>query len=356
MLLQANLQKLGHSCLSAEDGAEAWELYQENEVEVIITDMVMPGMDGIELCRRVRGFTGAKSPYTYFIFLTAISDQKNLLQAMHIGADDYLSKPLNFDELKVRLLVAERITALHQQLTEQKLEVEQLNERLERRVKERTEQLQATNRQLEEAALEQGRSQAALKESEDRFRQMAELSPEGIFIHVQGKIVFANKAFARLVGAETPEQLFGKATLEMAPPEDLEIIRERIGRLEQWGEKEGVSNPFLELKLYRLDGSLIEVEIASAFLRFKNMPAIQVMVRDISFRKQLEEGKRRNFQREKDLAEFKSDFITLTSHEFRTPLSIILGSTEFLEHYGHKIGEEKKVAYFQRIKGGVRNS
>jgi len=85
----------------------------------------MPGIDGIELCRRVRH--DARPGYTYFIFLTSLGDKEHLLTGIEAGADDYLAKPLDPDELKVRLISASRVTALHQQLAQQREELERLN-------------------------------------------------------------------------------------------------------------------------------------------------------------------------------------------------------------------------------------
>ena len=81
-------------------------------------------MDGLELCRRVRG---ANSDwYTFFIFLTALGNNEYLLEGMSAGADDYLAKPLDRDQLQVRLVAASRVNSLHRQLNEHKAELEKL--------------------------------------------------------------------------------------------------------------------------------------------------------------------------------------------------------------------------------------
>ena len=89
---------------------------------------MMPGVDGLELCRRVRGDN--RDGYTYFIFLTALGDREHLLQGLEAGADDYLSKPLDRDELGMRLTSALRVTELHRRLAVQNEELEQLNRML----------------------------------------------------------------------------------------------------------------------------------------------------------------------------------------------------------------------------------
>lgn len=125
LIVESTMQKFGHECLTASDGIAAWELYQSTQVDVVISDWLMPGIDGIELCRRIRA--SPRPGYTSFIFLTALSDKANLLAGIEAGADDYLAKPLDPDELRVRLVVASRITALHQRLAEQSAELERLN-------------------------------------------------------------------------------------------------------------------------------------------------------------------------------------------------------------------------------------
>jgi two-component system chemotaxis response regulator CheY len=128
LILQAALKSLGHDCVLARDGAEAWQLFQNGGADAIISDRMMPGMDGVELCRRIREHDGAA--YTYFIFLTAFDERAQVISGMEAGADDYLVKPLDVDELRMRLLVASRVTSLHRQLSQQSVELEQLNRQL----------------------------------------------------------------------------------------------------------------------------------------------------------------------------------------------------------------------------------
>ncbi|MEJ7819935.1 MAG: response regulator transcription factor, partial [Rubrobacteraceae bacterium] len=102
MILKRAVESLGHECISAADGEAAWSTFQTtSDVDVVISDWMMPGMDGLELCTRIRA-TDHES-YTFFIFLTSLTDKDHLLEGMDAGADDYLSKPLNRDELRARL-------------------------------------------------------------------------------------------------------------------------------------------------------------------------------------------------------------------------------------------------------------
>jgi two-component system, cell cycle response regulator len=128
-ILRDQLSSWGMENGEAEDGEKAWELYREGSgVDVIISDWMMPGMDGIELCRLVRN--GERDEYTHFIFLTALGSKDHLLMGLEAGADDYLSKPLDRDELQVRLISASRVTELHRRLAYQNSELERLNRKL----------------------------------------------------------------------------------------------------------------------------------------------------------------------------------------------------------------------------------
>jgi DNA-binding response OmpR family regulator len=107
-VLRQALRRLGHDVLEARDGAAAWELLQTESVRVVVSDWMMPNLDGLELCRRVRARTDAE--YTYFILLTSRdATEENQTAAADAGVDDFLTKPLDLSELWTRLRVAERI-------------------------------------------------------------------------------------------------------------------------------------------------------------------------------------------------------------------------------------------------------
>jgi serine phosphatase RsbU (regulator of sigma subunit) len=121
-LLRRAVEDLGHQCLVAEDGLEAWSLFRSEIPEVVISDWIMPGIDGDELCRRIRADETA--PYTYFVMLTSLEDKEHVLRGMQAGVDDYLTKPLDRNDLDARLIAASRVTALHRRVVEQQRELE----------------------------------------------------------------------------------------------------------------------------------------------------------------------------------------------------------------------------------------
>jgi len=106
-VLEASLARLGHEVVVAADGHAAWEIVGQQPLRVVVSDWKMPGFDGFELCRRIRERGGE---YTYFILLSSAgTGDGNMSQAIAAGVDDFLSKPLNLEELQMRLHVAERI-------------------------------------------------------------------------------------------------------------------------------------------------------------------------------------------------------------------------------------------------------
>jgi DNA-binding response OmpR family regulator len=109
----------GYNVSLAQNGRDAWDLLQIARVPIVISDWYMPEMDGPELCRRIRART--REPYVYFILVTSRGGKQQYLAGMEAGADDFIAKPVDPDELRARLTVAERILGLRHEL--QQLEV-----------------------------------------------------------------------------------------------------------------------------------------------------------------------------------------------------------------------------------------
>jgi DNA-binding response OmpR family regulator len=106
--LARTLQKLGHEVMTVADGAAALDALERDPVRVVVSDWMMPGLDGLELCRRVRSRSGTE--YVYFILLTGKQpSEANQREAIEAGVDDFLSKPLATQDIWMRLHVAERI-------------------------------------------------------------------------------------------------------------------------------------------------------------------------------------------------------------------------------------------------------
>lgn len=108
-LLKTTLRQFGHTVKAFNNGAEAWAEFDANPYRVIVSDWLMPEMDGLDFCRKVRKRPATE--YTYFILLTANVQQGNetYMEAMNAGIDDFMAKPLDRDLIWMRLKVAERI-------------------------------------------------------------------------------------------------------------------------------------------------------------------------------------------------------------------------------------------------------
>jgi len=115
--LLAIASKLGHQCHVATDGSLAWEILVTREIDVLLTDWMMPGIEGPELCRRIRSELG-DDRYIYVVVVTVLGHHDKVLDGMQAGADDYLIKPIDPFALRTRLVAAERVTALHDQLVQ----------------------------------------------------------------------------------------------------------------------------------------------------------------------------------------------------------------------------------------------
>jgi phosphoserine phosphatase RsbU/P len=124
--LEATLTEWGYEVVTASDGLAAWEvLRQEDAPRLVVLDWVMPGLDGLELCRRVRA--SAELAWTYLIVLTVRAGTENVVAGLEAGADDYFVKPIEWAQLRARLRVGERTLGLQQALADR---VQELNEAL----------------------------------------------------------------------------------------------------------------------------------------------------------------------------------------------------------------------------------
>lgn len=133
ILLATTLRQLGHVVAEATSGTAAWEMWSETRQPLVISDWMMPGMDGLDFCRRIRA--AQPGTLTYVMLLTAHSGKQNFLEAMDAGVDDFIVKPFARDQLSARLRVATRILDLHEGLRA-------AHDVLEARVNERTAELE----------------------------------------------------------------------------------------------------------------------------------------------------------------------------------------------------------------------
>ena len=113
-LMEMTLRRAGYEVVSAKDGREALEVFKERFFPIILTDLEMPEMDGLELCRAIRG--NPTEGYVYIFLITARDSKKDIIVGLEAGADDYLTKPFNHSELMARLKTALRVLELEKSL------------------------------------------------------------------------------------------------------------------------------------------------------------------------------------------------------------------------------------------------
>jgi sigma-B regulation protein RsbU (phosphoserine phosphatase) len=116
LLLTTMLKGQGHQVVAARNGREAWQAFQADAFSLLISDWMMPELDGLELCRMVRA--EGRPAYTYVILLTMLEGKGSFLEGMRAGADDFITKPIDEDQLAARLRVAERIVNLQREVNQ----------------------------------------------------------------------------------------------------------------------------------------------------------------------------------------------------------------------------------------------
>ncbi len=194
--------------------------------------------------------------------------------------------------------------------------------------------------------IERKRADDALRSSMATNRAILNAIPDLIF-RIDRKGIFVNFKAAKEKNLLTPEKEFlGKHVNDVFPQDIASSILNCLEKAFVTGEVQ-----LLECQITQKN------KVHSYEVRFAVSDVAEVMaiVRDITERKQAEEDIRRTLEQEKKLNELKSRFVTMASHEFRTPLASILSSSELLEHYSHKWGEDKKIRHLYRIQSSVKH-
>jgi PAS domain S-box-containing protein len=166
---------------------------------------------------------------------------------------------------------------------------------------------------------ERKRADEALRQSEERFRKLVELSPDGIVVHEGGKVLFANPATARMIGLASPDDIVGASIMDSVHPDSRPTVLDRIRRMTQLGE----IAPPMEERFLRADGTPFDVEVAAAPTLYMGRKAIQVVFRDITERKRAEETVLRQSEMLSTLARISD--ATLRAPEMDALLQTILG-------------------------------
>ena len=241
-LLVDLLEIEGYEVAGAADGAEGLHLAQSFCPNVVISDVVMPVVGGLELCRRLK-----EDPRTARVPVLLISGIRKSgeagMEGLYAGADDYLDLPFRNDELLVKVA---RLVERH-------------------------------------------RAAAALRESEERYRSLVELSPDAIVIYREGKFTYLNPAALRLWGAADANDLIGKPILSVVHPDFHDHVREQAEYIQQFQQPA----PLAEQKCIRLDGAVIDVEVTGLPFRAEGQSAVLGVFRDVTEKKQAREALRK---------------------------------------------------------------
>lgn len=124
-LVVETIAQFDHIAVEAHDGESAWQAYLTHDFDIVISDLVMPKMNGLELCRAIR--SRPKDHYTYVLIASLFSEKSHIMAGFEAGVDDYVGKPLDPDELRVRLISALRVTEIQRELATKNRQLEALS-------------------------------------------------------------------------------------------------------------------------------------------------------------------------------------------------------------------------------------
>jgi two-component system NtrC family sensor kinase len=285
-LLSKTLKKWGYNVLTANDGLEALEIYKNNRISIVITDWVMPNMDGLTLCEEIRKFI--KSSYTYIIIITANDQNSDIKEALDKGADDYIIKPIDVERLRVSLKTARRINSLSESLN---LEI-------------------------------------------DKNKLLLENMKEGLFrIDETGKLIFVNDSLCQMLGY-TKEELIGKDINSIHEKEDNEVTARKVSQ-----RREGVGDSY-ELNYISKEGLIIPTLVSAkpVFNLSGQHEGTVVVIADISKIKQAEQERKliEAQLRQSDKMASIGQLAAGVAHEINNPTGFVSSNLNTLSDYVQK--------------------
>ncbi|MBI3913456.1 MAG: PAS domain S-box protein [Chloroflexi bacterium] len=307
-LLRVQLQAEGHTLREAEDGKRALELLKSEPFDALISDILMPSLDGYGLCIEIRKIKKLQRlpVIIYTATYTSPGDEK---LAHDAGADRYVKKPAQtqviLDALHEIMLRKRSRRVVPRRRKKQSEVMKEYSERLIRKIEEKHIELVHANEGLREKS-------AALEASEKRFRALIEKSVDAIALaNPDGTILYASPAAARIVGT-TPEEMIGRNTFDGMHPDDVGCAYQIFASLR---EKPGNSMP-LQVRFRHKDGSWRWVDgIGTNLLAEPSVGALVANYRDETERKHAEEALRESEARYHTVVESATDIIYTVSVE-----------------------------------------
>ena len=275
-LLEAHLAPQDYEIVKATNGEEALGKLSGNQIDLILLDVIMPGMDGFEVTRRVRqDHTHRLLP---IILVTSLRETEDRVKGIEAGCDDFISKPVDKIELLARVRSLLKIKAYNDLMSNYQKE-------LESEVTRRTEELKDTLENLQQEINERKRAEEKVTVSETRYRRLFESAKNGILIldAETGKIVDVNPFLVEMLGYSR-EEFIEKAIWEIGFFKAIASNQDKFLELHQ---KEFVR--YENLSLETADGQLINVEFVSNIYLVNHQKVIQYSIRNITDRKKAEE-------------------------------------------------------------------
>jgi PAS domain S-box/diguanylate cyclase (GGDEF) domain len=225
-LLEEVVRSVGHEATGCVDAQSGWAAYQKQSYPLVILDWMLPGMDGLQLCRKIR--EGAQGDRSVILMVTVRDDSESLRTALDAGANDYLVKPFDPEVLRVRLRVAQRQVHEIARRKWVENELKTHRDRLQELVDERTKALERASVRLQQEIKERKRAYKTVRQMEERYRAFYEQHPTLYFtLDREAKVLSVNRSGAEDLGL-VAEKIVGQCILNLVHPDDRACLKANI--------------------------------------------------------------------------------------------------------------------------------